>query len=458
MTVGFTLTQDEFEYDIRGLLMAFYPGAEVIQDPQIPVDVMLNVPAFSEKERVARKTAAKRWVYQTLSERTGRTLPWGTLTGIRPTKIASLLLAQGSTPEEAAAAMQRDHLVSPEKSLLAAHIADTERHVLADIDYENGFSLYIGIPFCPTTCLYCSFPSYPLSQWKPRMGEYLDALDKEIHYTAQAFAGRALNTIYIGGGTPTTLPPELMDRLLNTVEQSFDLSHLYELTVEGGRPDSITPEKLDVLRAHRVSRISINPQTMNEETLRRIGRRHTVQDVRDAFGMAREHGFHDINMDIILGFPGESPADVARTIEEIKKLGPDSLTVHALAVKRASRLKMEAHGTVVAGGTQEESEEMMRISQEGARAMGLRPYYLYRQKNMAGNLENTGYARPGLAGLYNILIMEEKQTIVALGAGTVTKAVFPDGRIERADNVKAIDQYLSRIDEMIERKRKLFGR
>ena len=457
MKVGFSLEQEEFEYDIRGLLMAFYPGAEILQDPQEPVDVMLQVPASDLAARVDRKTALKAWAYRELSARTGRQLPWGTLTGIRPTKIAMALLEEGCSGAEIAERMQKDHLVSREKAELSARIAATERQVLSHIDYENGYSLYVGIPFCPTTCLYCSFTSYPMSKWEPRMGEYLDALDREIDYTAERFRDKKLNTIYIGGGTPTSLPPALLDRLLDKLVRSFSLGDLQEFTVEGGRPDSITPEKLAVLKNYPVTRISINPQTMRDETLKRIGRRHTVQDIRDAFSMAREQGFDNINMDMILGLPGESVEDVAYTVDEIGKLCPDSLTVHSLAVKRASRLKMEAEGTVVAGGTQEESEEMMRIASEGAARMGLIPYYLYRQKNMAGNLENVGFSTPEKAGIYNILIMEEKQSIVALGAGTVTKAVFPPDRIERVENVKDITQYLSRLEEMIDRKRRLFG-
>ena len=228
--------------------------------------------------------------------------------------------------------------------------------------------------------------------------------------------------------------------------------------MEGGRPDSITREKLQVLKNYPVTRISINPQTMKEETLRLIGRRHTVEDIRQAFHLARDMGFDNINMDMILGLPQETPADVERTVEEIEKLGPDSLTVHALAVKRASRLKMEAHGTVVAGGTQEESEAMMGAAAAGAARMGMAPYYLYRQKNMAGNLENVGFSLPGKAGIYNILIMEEKQAIVALGAGTVSKVLRPGGRIDRTDNVKDVNLYMEKIQEMIGRKEKLcFG-
>lgn len=289
------------------------------------------------------------------------------------------------------------------------------------------------------------------------MGEYLDALFQEIDWTAERFRKKKLNTIYIGGGTPTSLSPELLDRLLKKICESFDFRDLQEFTVEGGRPDSITRRKLEVLKSYPVTRISINPQTMRQETLRRIGRRHTVEAIEEAFLLAREIGFDNINMDIILGLPKETPEDVEYTVRRIEALRPDSLTVHSLAVKRASRLKMEAEGTVVAGGTQEESEAMMAAAAAGAKRMGLNPYYLYRQKNMAGNLENVGFAAPEKAGIYNILIMEEKQSIVALGAGPVSKRIYPDGRIERSDNVKDVNLYMEKTGEMIERKEKLFA-
>ena len=455
--IGFATQAEDFEYDIRGLLMAFYPGEEFVKNPAEPVDTLLEVPEPWGESRTEQKNNLKRALYHMLSERTGKRLPWGALTGIRPTKLAMNLLEEGKSREEVCRVFRTDYLTSEEKAELAADIAIREKELLKNIDYENGYSLYIGIPFCPTTCLYCSFTSYPVTKWEARMGEYLEALFRELDWAAEHFRDQKLNTIYIGGGTPTSLTPELMERLLVKVCASFDLTWLQEFTVEGGRPDSITPEKLQVLRAWPVSRISINPQTMKEETLKRIGRRHTVEEVRQAFLLAREMGFDNINMDLILGLPEEVPADVEATLQALEELQPDSLTVHSLAVKRASRLKMEAEGTVAAGGTQEESEEMMAIASAGAERMGMEPYYLYRQKNMAGNLENVGFSAPGKAGIYNILIMEEKQNIVALGAGTVTKAVFPGGRIERTENVKDIEQYLIRIEEMLQRKDKLFG-
>ncbi len=283
----------------------------------------------------------------------------------------------------------------------------------------------------------------------------LDSIEKEIDYVAEAFKDKKLNTIYIGGGTPTTLEPDQLERLLSKIENSFNLSFLQEWTVEAGRPDSITREKLKTIKRHPVTRISINPQTMKDETLELIGRRHTVLQVKDAFLLAREEGFDNINMDIIVGLPQETKEDVENTLEEIKKLGPDNLTVHSLAIKRAARLNTQKEE--YAGMKSVNSESTMELTQDAAEEMGMKPYYLYRQKNMTGNMENVGYAKPGKEGIYNILIMEEMQTIVALGAGAITKAVYPNGRIERCENVKDIKTYLEKTDEMIERKKRLFA-
>ncbi len=479
--------EENFEYDIRGLLTSFYPGAPiqaeagrpgelpplsgddralVVEYPEGRVRASLykengREPAVTEAparqaDRSLEKSAVKRLVYQLLSEDTKKQLPWGTLTGIRPTKIPMAMLEEGASEEEIASYMKEIYLASPEKIGLSIEIAKRERELLKDIDYKNGYSLYIGIPFCPTTCLYCSFTSYPVAKWAPRMDEYLDALFQEIDYAKEAFQGRQLDSIYIGGGTPTTLEPRHLERLLSRVEESFDLSSVKEWTVEAGRPDSVTPEKLAVLKRHPVSRISINPQTMKAETLKIIGRRHSPEQILSAFGMARDAGMDNINMDIILGLPQETERDVQNTMEQLAGLAPDSITVHSLAIKRAARLNTMRE--VYSHLKLENTAQMMECAERYCRSLGLLPYYLYRQKNMAGNFENVGYAAPGKAGVYNILIMEEKQSIVALGAGSTSKAVFPGGRIERCDNVKDIDLYLARVGEMIDRKKRLFGR
>ncbi|WP_320919768.1 coproporphyrinogen dehydrogenase HemZ, partial [Eisenbergiella porci] len=414
------------------------------------------------EERPVVKNELKQLLYRVLSDHTGKELPWGTLTGIRPTKIAMQFLEENApgtqnpmTEADILSYMQETYYCSEEKALLAIDIAKREKRILADIHYEKGYSLYIGIPFCPTTCLYCSFTSFPIFSWKDRVGEYLTALEKEIDFVREACQDKILDSVYIGGGTPTTLEPEELRRLLSKVRASFDFSQVKEFTVEAGRADSITRDKLRVLKEFGVTRISVNPQTMNQETLNIIGRRHTVEQVEEAFRLAREEGFTNINMDLILGLPGETKEHVERTMEAVTRLCPDSLTVHSLAIKRASRLSLwiEENGIETLHNT----DETMEIAAEGAARMNMKPYYLYRQKNMSGNFENVGYATEGNYGIYNILIMEEKQTIMALGAGTISKAVYPDGRIERCDNVKDVALYIEKIDEMIDRKRKLLG-
>ena len=484
--IAILLNDASFEQDIRELLMAFYPGetfthkeeeageAELIvrgvrDGNSFSLDVTpvkkeavhfaLIYPDFSN--RFETKNEIKQTLYRLLSAQTGRELPWGTLTGIRPTKIALTKLYDGWTDEQIETYMRETYFTSKEKIDLSIDVAERERRLLSTIDYENGYSLYVGIPFCPTTCLYCSFTSYPLVSWKNRVDAYLDALEKEIDYTAAKFYHKHLNSIYIGGGTPTTLEPYQLDRLIRKIKCSFDLSDCLEFTVEAGRPDSITREKLEVLRKWGITRISINPQTMQQRTLDLIGRRHSVEQTVESFKIARELGFDDINMDLIMGLPEESLEDVRDTLEQIMQLKPDNLTVHSLALKRAARLNMfkEDYKDYKMVNTQEH----MDLTASYAKKMDLFPYYLYRQKGMAGNLENVGYAKEGKAGVYNILIMEEKQNIVACGAGASTKRVWnqpnPDGthRIERCENVKDVGQYIERIDEMIERKQKLFA-
>lgn len=401
------------------------------------------------------KDEFKRFLYTALQEETGSTLPWGNLTGIRPTKIAMTMFDKGASEQDVAAFLREKHFVSEEKIGLAIDIAKREREILSRLHYENGYSLYIGIPFCPTTCLYCSFTSYPISVWRERVADYLTALEQEMEAVAQIQQGKILDTVYIGGGTPTALSADELNRLITSLKSIFDFSTVQEFTVEAGRADSITEDKLRVLRRHGVTRISVNPQTMKQETLKLIGRQHTVEQVIEAFRLARKAGFDNINMDIILGLPGETEDDVEGTIGAIQCLMPDSLTVHSLAVKRASGLHkwIEENGVTAYNNT----EETMRIAAAGARAMSMEPYYLYRQKNMSGNFENVGYSVKDKYGIYNILIMEEMQTIIALGAGSITKRVYPDGRIERCENVKEVAQYIERIDEMIERKKQLLG-
>ena len=382
-------------------------------------ETWINVDPDDRKET---KNQLKIVLYKMIEKGIGHGLPWGTLSGIRPTKIAMKCLEDGMNDEQTYDYLKENYLASDEKINLSMEIAKREKALLDRLDYEKGYSLYVGIPFCPSTCAYCSFTSYPLGVWKNRVDEYLDALEKELSYVADAFKDKTLNSVYIGGGTPTTLLPYQLDRLIKKIKGSFDLSNCLEFTVEAGRPDSITREKLETLKANGISRISVNPQTMKQKTLDIIGRHHTVEDTINSFKLARETGFDNINMDLIMGLPEETIDDVRKTMEIIKELAPDNVTVHSLAVKRAARLTIfkDRYQDMQMINTQEHMDLCARYCEE----MGLEPYYLYRQKGMAGNMENVGYALPGKAGVYNILIMEEKQTIVACGAGASTKRVW----------------------------------
>ena len=468
----------KFEYDIHSLVKAFYPkeDVKVIADQESVSDVSYTfkvsfdeqkISFFDEKgnllstvenpansERVNEKNNVKKLIYDALSKKEGRTLVWGDLTGIRPTKIPRKLLEEGKSDSEILKYMQDTYFVSDEKGNLSIDIAKREIEILRPLR-EKGYSIYIGIPFCPTTCLYCSFTSNPIAMWRDRVSDYLSALEKEIKFESEKRKGKTIDTIYIGGGTPTTLSADELERLLTMIDDNLDVSKLLEYTVEAGRADSITLDKLKVLKAHNVTRISVNPQTMNQKTLDIIGRRHTVEDVIRAFYDARSEGFSNINMDIILGLPEEGIKEVSHTLSEIEKLYPDSLTVHSLAIKRASRLNewilQNGYATMI------NTAETMKCASDSAKRMDMHPYYLYRQKNMAGNFENTGYSKEGCYGIYNILIMEELEPIVAMGPGSVSKILTKEGKPVRSDNVKDVSLYIEKIDEMLDRKDKLFA-
>lgn len=486
----------EQENDSRVMLKAFFPEAKIVtsipenadEAPELFVQVRVirqemagldnadcdrliriyfhrdSTDRWDEYEDEAQQMASgkkearnvfKRMMYDMLKKLTGRELPWGTLTGVRPTKIVYTLLEDGKNDHEIRDYLKKEYYVSEKKGDLAIKVASNEKRLLEKLDYNNGYSLYAGIPFCPTTCLYCSFTSYPLAVWKDRVDTYVDAMLKELEFTSRLMKDKKLDTFYMGGGTPTTLEPEQLDRVLSFFEEHFDTTGLKEYTIEAGRPDSITRDKLLIMKKHGVDRISINPQTMNDDTLKLIGRHHTVEQIKEAFTLARECGFDNINMDLIIGLPGETREHIERTMREVALLAPDSLTVHSLAIKRAARLNIfwEKYKDYAMVNT----DDIINMTADCAAAMGMEPYYLYRQKNMAGNFENVGYSKPGREGIYNILIMEEKQTIMAVGAGASTKVVFPEeNRIERVENVKDVTTYIENIDEMIDRKRRFF--
>ena len=403
-----------------------------------------------------QKRQAKAALYDLLRQLTGMKPPWGSLTGIRPTRLLYEGMEAGLTLEEAVGRVEREFDVSPDRAALLGEIARMQ-HGIREAAPDQ-FDLYIGIPFCKTRCSYCSFSAGEIGDGR-LVGPYVEALLREIRLSRSLMEekGMRLRAGYIGGGTPTAIPCADLRRILEAAQAAFPGA--VEWTVEAGRPDTIDAEKLAMLRDRGVGRISVNPQTFSDETLKRIGRAHTGRETLEAYALARSLGFDDINMDIIAALPGETVDDFAHTLDVIESLAPESVTVHSLAIKRSSRL--HEHLVVAGNGYgQIEAEgagEMIDLARRRLMAGGWRPYYLYRQKYMAGNLENVGYARPGKACLYNIGNMEETVSVLALGAGAITKWLFDpkdrDLRIERAPNVRNIGEYINRVDEMVLRKR-----
>ena len=403
-----------------------------------------------------RKRQVKLAMYNLLKELTGMRPPWGSLTGIRPTRLLYEGMEAGLSLDEAVAHVQSAYDVSPEKAALLGEIAKMQSGIREAA--PDRFDLYIGIPFCKTRCSYCSFSAGEIGNGK-MVAPYVDAVLREIALCKELMAekGLGLRAGYIGGGTPTAIPGGDLERILAAAQDAFPGA--VEWTVEAGRPDTIDGEKLRMLKDHGVGRISVNPQTFSDATLRRIGRAHTGAETIAAYELARSLGFDDINMDIIAALPGEGLADFEHTLDVIEGLAPDSVTVHSLAIKRSSKLH---ESLVVAGNgygqvSREGAGEMIDLARGRLMEGGWRPYYLYRQKYMAGNLENVGYAKPGKACLYNIGNMEETVSVLALGAGAITKWLFDprdrDLRIERAPNVRNIEEYIARVDEMVWRKR-----
>lgn len=487
------LGEEEYEQDIRPLVKAFYPdeefeivrneenaeNTESAENADVPYFrfelhpdsfyIKLAVGTFNEErserfddddencpDRRMYRNHLHRSMYNMMVNETGHTLPWGTLTGIRPTKLVLDRLWKGQGVGEITKFFKNEYLCSDEKTKLCIGIAQKEASLVEDINKDETYSLYLGVPFCPSICLYCSFSSYPLKQYEKYVEPYIEALFKEIEFASTCFPNRKLVSIYFGGGTPTTLSAEQLSRVIRKIKESFDLSYLKEWTIEAGRPDSITREKLEVFKEEGISRISINPQSMNQKTLDLIGRRHTVEDIKNTYACARELGFDNINMDLIIGLTGENAEDVKNTLKELNALNPESITVHALAVKRAARLNAEKDRYKELKST--ESLTMQKECEDYMHLNGYEPYYMYRQKNMTENLENVGYTKPGKECLYNILMMEEYHSILAIGTNGSSKFVFKDSdRIERVENVKSVKDYVERIDEMIERKKEFIA-
>ena len=455
-----------FSYDAYHITAEFLPQAvragQIRQESDAQMDALVTISAGDQEifrfdagtnhDRKQVKYEMGCALYETFTDLTGQSLPWGILTGVRPTKIARRWLDQGMDEAACIRRFEDELKVSPARAQLAVSVAGRESALIRKIQRtgDRPLSLYIHIPFCPSRCHYCSFASVPADRFGKRIDGYLDALECEIAAVAPLLSERPVTCLYIGGGTPTVLNEEQLARLCQMVTDHFGTGFT-EWTVEAGRPDTISDEKLEIMKDAGVSRISINPQTMHNETLERIGRGHTAEQVREAFGKARAAGFDNINMDLITGLSGEDLFDFTETLQAVGELCPDSVTVHALAVKRASKIGQDKEIPLPEGSL------MTAMADEAyawAEREGLEPYYLYRQKNMSGNGENIGFAKPGKEGLYNILIMEEVQDIIAFGAGAVTKLISgPDGAaITRVNNVKDVLLYMEQVDEMIKRK------
>ena len=380
--------------------------------------------------------------------------PWGALSGVRPTKLATKVLLEGGREQDADRMLRDVYFVTPERRRLCL---DASRHTLeaARLLAPDDLSLYIGIPFCPTRCAYCSFVSESVERFGEFLPPFLDCLIREIEYTGALLkrSGWHIRSLYIGGGTPTTLSTPQMTRLLDAIGTHFDLSRSLEFTVEGGRPDTLDLAKLRAIRAGGATRISINPQTMSDSVLRAIGRRHTAAETVEAFRMAREAGFDDINMDLIAGLPGDTPASFSETVRQVLALEPSNVTVHTLALKKGADLFQRR----VTLPTREDVAQMLDASGRQLRAAALEPYYLYRQKYMSGSFENVGWCRAGYTGYYNIYMMEELHSILSLGGGGMNKINLPAGALERFHNPKYPQDYIQRIDTVLRQKDEIFA-
>lgn len=393
-------------------------------------------------------------LYKCFCELTGYESPWGVLTGVRPAKLYSRL-SKTEGREEADEYFLDKLFVSPHKLSLCKQTNVSEEKIIS-LSRNDSFSLYISIPFCPSRCSYCSFVSHSVEHAKKLIPQYVELLCEELRQTAKIAkeCGLRLETIYMGGGTPTTLSAEQLTQVLSTVRENFDLQYLRELTVEAGRPDTITKEKLEAIKAAGTTRISINPQTMNDSVLEAIGRRHTAEQTLSAFALARECGFSNINMDLIAGLPGDDIESFRKTLSEILELSPESVTVHSLSLKRAANLS--TGGILPDKSVGNAAAEMVDTAREMLSEKGIVPYYMYRQSKTVGNLENVGYSLSGYECLYNVYIMDETHTILACGASAVTKLKEPGGSyIERIFNFKYPYEYITRFGELMQRKERI---
>lgn len=465
--VKIKLNDFSYRYDVYHIFKLFYSFIDIqfvdedfdfsvaILDDRVEILNKKNEAYnFKLPKKLKKRNEIKGAIFQYLKNRTGKQLPWGVLIGIRPTKIVLEMMNQGKSEDEIITIFKEDFFVREDKAKLCLDIAKIEKEMV-NKDSKT-VSIYIGMPFCPTRCLYCSFTSNPIGICKKIVEPYLETLIYEMERIKKFIKEKDLKIecVYFGGGTPTSVSEEQFEMILSNIYNNFVKDRgVREFNVECGRPDSINEHKLRSMKRYDVNRISINPQSMNDDTLKAIGRNHTVKDVIAKFNLARKLGFENINMDIIIGLPNEDLQHVKNTCAELLRLKPDNITVHGMSVKRASKL----HEQIVTGEfsirEQNELNEMYDETVKLAEELGMKPYYMYRQKNMVGNMENVGYAKDSKEGIYNIQIIEEKQTIIALGADAVTKVFFSNNnRIERFPNIKDVREYVKRIDEKIEKK------
>lgn len=461
-----------FHFELENLTRLFFPNEKItvirdFSEPQPPyiytevsdkITISVNIGSFNKSETAVKKLTdddnelvSAQLLYKLLCDFTGLTQPWGILTGVRPVKLLRRL-AEESNEEQAVKKFEKDFFVSNEKIALSRETEHNERKIL-ELSKPESFSLYVGIPFCPSRCSYCSFVMASIERAEKLIKPYTKLLCEEIKQTAEIAnkLGLRLETVYFGGGTPTTLSAEQLDTVLGTVNKSFDMSTCREFTVEAGRPDTIDIAKLFALKENKVDRISINPQTVNDEVLKTIGRKHTAQQFFDAFELARKCGFDNINTDLIAGLPTDTPESFKNSLDSIVRLNAECITVHTLCMKRASRLTTE--GVTLDLQQARDAREMLAYTQNILGQNEYIPYYMYRQSRMVGNLENVGWSKRGFESLYNVYVMDETHTILACGSGGVTKLKRnnPD-YLERIFNFKYPYEYIDRFDELIQRK------
>lgn len=486
--ISYILNGHSHQHHVQTMIQVFYPNIPYILLEQVsPAGICVvsevasdSINAFFFLDAIEQKQISlpyhptiapkeikhiiKISLFLLLQSQTNFTPQWGLLSGIRPVKLLHSLLQTHQSEAKAMQEFQENYFVSKEKSSLALEVARAESKVLKQSP-KNGISIYISIPFCPSRCVYCSFPSHLLAQYHHQVDDYLNALVKELRFVAEATKSYhndyIVQTIYIGGGTPTSLTESQLEFLLQHIQNLFPLAQCQEYTLEAGRPDTITQKKLQLMKQYHINRISINPQSMNLETLKAIGRNHTPKDIKNIFYMARELGHDTINMDIILGLANETPKHIHHTMTELQKLNPENITVHTLAIKRASHLN-ETHSTQTLESMHQTAisnmEELLAITQTFAKQMHLSPYYLYRQKNSLGHFENVGYCKEGKESIYNIQMIEEKQIILGVGAGATSKIPKHNKNpLQTIYNIKGIEEYILRIDEMIARKQMLLS-